>query len=517
MPLHPSSRSSIAPAHWLGLLALAWLLAGCVSIRTDLPRPDSFALPATESTPLGDTVAELAAAHPGQSGFRLLPRGNQALTARHALALAARRTLDLQYYIINDDPTSRTLLRLATQAAERGVRVRLLIDDIHTDGRDQLAAAFARHPNIDVRVFNPFRVRGTMGFWRTAEFLVHNDRLNRRMHNKAMIADNAVAIVGGRNLGEEYFGTGAATAFVDLDVLAAGPVAQQTSAAFDAYWNSPYAIPVEHFLDTLPDALPPVGTDVTPLPGAASLASHLLAGTVPLTWAPAEVLYDLPEKAGGEASAAREGVRIGPRIRQMLLGAKKQLTLVSAYFVPRDLGVKQFKALVDQGVRVRIVTNSLGANDVIPAHGGYAHYRPGLARAGVELYELRPLEPVRDPELKDGGSGPFHSRTSLHAKTMVVDGRTVVIGSFNGDPRSVWLNTETAVVIDSEALALELRAGLDEVLATQCYRVSWRDDRLVWERDEGGVKVTTDVEPDTTAWRRFLSEVLWTVTPESFL
>jgi len=517
MPLDPSSRSPARHLAHLLVVVAAVLLQACTTLRTDLPRPDSFALPLTESTPLGDTVAAQAAEHPGQSGFRLLPRGNQALTARHALALAARRTLDLQYYIITADETSRTVLRLSTQAAERGVRVRLLIDDIHSDGRDELAAAFARHPNIEVRVFNPFRVRGTMGFWRTAEFLVDNDRLNRRMHNKAMIADNAAAIVGGRNLGEEYFGTSAATAFVDMDVLAIGPVAQQTSAAFDTYWNSPYAIPVEHFLHTLPDALPPVGTNVMPLPGAGTLASHLLAGTVPFTWAPAEVLYDLPEKAGGEASAAREGVRIGPRIRQMLLGAQKQLTLVSAYFVPRDLGVKQFKDMVDRGVRVRIVTNSLAANDVIPAHGGYAHYRPGLARAGVELYELRPLEPDRDPEVKDGGSGPFNSRTSLHAKTMVVDGRTVVIGSFNGDPRSVWLNTETAVVIDSEALALELRAGLDQVLATQCYRVFWRDERLVWEREDSGIRITTDVEPDTSAWRRFLSEVLWAVTPESFL
>lgn len=501
--------------HLLAVVLLA-LCSACAVSPNDVPRPVTTALPEGVATPLGDRAATLAAAHPGQSGFRLLTRGNPALTARHALALAARQTLDLQYYVVHDDESTRTLMRLVAQAAERGVRVRILVDDIHTGDNDTLIAAFAQRPNIDVRVFNPFGVRGSMGVLRTTEFLLNTDRLNRRMHNKAMIADNAAAIVGGRNLGDEYFGSRSATSFVDLDVLAVGPVVRQTSEGFDAYWNSPWAVPIEAFVRQAPVALPPVGNNVVPLPGATSLAASLLAGDLPLEWGEAEAWWDRPEKISGEAAAARDGVRIAPKIRALLLGAKEEVVLVSAYFVPRTLGAGQLSAMAQRGVRVKVMTNSLAATDVVAAHGGYAHYRTEMARGGVQLYELRPLE--REPDAPPAeGSGPFKSRTSLHAKTMVVDGHTVVIGSSNADPRSVWLNTEMAIVIHSEALARSLTGQIDEVITARCNRVVWVDDHLEWERVEAGQTVRTDTEPDTTAWRRFLSNVLWTVAPEEFL
>lgn len=512
------SRRSLALLPWC-LAFVVWFAAGCASVPSDYPREPSSALPASLSTPLGDAAARLAAQHPdGHSGFRLLTRGHQALTARHAITLAAQRTLDVQYYIIGSDPTSRTMMWLAVQAAERGVRVRLLVDDIHSDGRDEMAAALARHPNFQVRVFNPFGVRGTMGFRRTVEFLWDNDRLNRRMHNKAMIADNAIAIVGGRNLAEEYFGANAATSFVDVDVLGAGPVVKQLSEGFDAYWNSPYAMPVQAFVGHTPPPLVPEPDDVlTPMPGSETMAAHLVAGTLPLQWAEAYAMWDKPEKVEGQVAAAREGVRIGPRIRQMILDAKSSVTLVSAYFVPRQLGVDQFIALAQAGVRVRVGTNTLAANDVIAAHGGYAHYRPALARGGVELYELRPIERDEPPDRPHRGTDRFRSRTSLHAKSMVIDRELLVVGSFNADPRSVWLNTETAVVIRSPALAQDLEAEADQVFDARCYRVRWQDNGLIWEREEGGRTVSYHVDPETTAWRRFLSRVVWAIAPEGSL
>ena len=497
---------------------LAAALAGCAPLRP-VERTPSQALAVHEATPLGDAVAAQAVAHPDESGFRLLTRGNEALVAREALALSARRTLDLQYYIIHDDASSRALLRLVAQAAERGVRVRVLLDDVHTDNLDDVIAAFAARPNIDVRVFNPFSVRGTMGVWRTVELLTHTDRLNRRMHNKMMVADNAAAIVGGRNLGNEYFGAVADTSFVDLDVLAVGPVVRQASDSFDAYWNSPWAVPIEAIVAP-PESEPPlIGASAVPAPAATRLSDALLAGTLAFDWGRAEALWDRPDKISGQAAAAQEGVRMEPVIRQMIREAREQVTLVSAYFVPGERGVAQLSALVQRGVGVRVVTNSLAATDVLAVHGGYAHYRTDLARAGVQLFELRPLErpPEDDSPRSATGSGPFRSRTSLHAKTLVLDGRTVVIGSSNADPRSSLLNTEMVFVIHSASLARTLSGLIDEVVAARCHRVVWTGNGIAWERDEGGHTLRLEKEPDSTAWQRLLSGVLWTVAPESFL
>lgn len=498
------------------LLALtAALLSACAGLP-ETPQPFTHALQRPEGTPLGAAVAGQAAPRQGASGLRLLVRGAEALAAREALALSASATLDLQYYILADDSSGRGLLALVAQAADRGVRVRLLVDDVHTGTRDAALAEFAAHPGIEVRVFNPFSIRARMGLRRGTELLLRSDRLNRRMHNKIMVADNAAAIVGGRNIGNAYFGQTSETAFLDLDVLAIGPVVKEASASFDAYWNSAWAVPVETFA-AVTDSHP-----VAPLPEprasdeGETMARALFDGTLAFEWGPARALWDLPEKAGGRDAAARDGVRMAPSLRALVMSARERVTIVSAYFVPGRDGVEQLAGLVHRGVTLSVLTNSLAATDVVAAHAGYAHYRTELARAGVVLHELRPLSGRSGPS-GTGGSGPFSSRTSLHAKAFIIDGRTVVVGSPNADLRSAWLNTELVFVVESESLARSLEGLIDRAADERSHRVRWNGSRLTWERREGDRIVVLEDEPDTTAWRRLLSDLLWIVAPETSL
>ena len=497
---------------WLLLLLVASLLAGCAA-WPEGPRLVSHALQRPEGTPLGAALAAQGATHPGHSGLRLLVRGADALAAREALALKASATLDLQYYLLDDDSSGRGLLALVAQAADRGVRVRLLIDDVHTGTQDAALADFASHPGIEVRTFNPFQVRARMGMRRATELLLRSDRLNRRMHNKIMVADNAAAIIGGRNIGNAYFDQASDTAFLDLDVLAIGPVVREASASFDAYWNSAWAVPVEAFSPA------PASRDAAaarPSADGTALAGALASGALAFEWGPARALWDRPEKISGREAAARDGVRMTPALLALVQGARERVTIVSAYFVPGEGGVDLFAGLVRRGVSLTVLTNSLAATDVVAAHAGYAHYRPALARAGVNLFELRPLPGTRG-QPGSGSAGPFSSRTSLHAKAFVIDGRTVVVGSPNADLRSAWLNTELAVVIDSVPLARTLEGLISRAAAERSHRVRWAGDQLVWERQEKGELLQVSTEPDTSAWRRLLSDLLWVVAPENSL
>lgn len=493
----------------------AALLSACAGLP-EAPRPITHALQRPEGTPLGAAVGTQAASRAGASGLRLLVRGAEALAAREALALNAAATLDLQYYILADDSSSRGLLALVREAAERGVRVRLLVDDVHTGTRDAALATFAAHPGIEVRVFNPFQIRARMGMRRATELLFRSDRLNRRMHNKIMVADNAAAIIGGRNIGNAYFGQVSDTAFLDLDVLAIGPVVKEASASFDAYWNSPWAVPVEAFASAT--GAHPVEPPVPPRASAEgeAMAQALSAGTLAFDWGPARALWDLPEKVEGRDAAARAGVRMAPALRELVMSARERVTIVSAYFVPGREGVAQLTGLVRRGVTLSVLTNSLAATDVVAAHAGYAHYRTELAQAGVALHELRPL-PGRTGQPGSGSSGLFSSRTSLHAKAFIIDGRTVIVGSPNADLRSAWLNTELVFVIESESLARTLEGLVARAADERSHRVRWNGSQLTWERREGERLVVLEDEPDSTAWRRMLSDLLWIVAPETSL
>lgn len=455
---------------WLALVFLGCLAAACATLppATSLNRPATHALADPGATPLGQALAPLVAAHEGQSGFRLLTDGTDALQMRIALARAATKTLDLQYYIAAEDTTGRLLLAAALYAADRGVRVRMLVDDLNFDDTRRLMAALSTHPDIEVRIFNPFGTTRPSVFTRTETFLTRIDRFTHRMHNKAMIADGEVAIVGGRNLGDEYFSASPKLQFRDLDVVAAGPIVEDVSKSFDAFWNSAGAYPLSavdkknYAAGDLKAARAELrahwkaqaqAVGAKPL-RAAPLWQQIAQQQMGLIWAHATFSVDSPLKI----TAPDDDYRSPPmhKLAELLRGAQHEVLLLSPYFVPHDAGVKLLSELTHRGVRVAVVTNSMASTDAVAVQAGYNPYRIPLLKAGVELYEFQPLQ--REHSRFFGGS---ESRASLHAKAYVIDRRTLVIGSLNFDPRSAHLNSELALVIDSPAIAGQV-AGLIE-------------------------------------------------------
>lgn len=480
---------------------------GCSALPPLGQRSASVALQGTEITPLGQAIAPLAAAHPGRSGVYPLIDGRDAFAARVLLTHSAKRSLDVQYYIWRDDLTGTLMLDALRTAAARGVRVRLLLDDNNTGGLDPRLAALDRAPNIEVRLFNPFAMRR----WRSLGYLTDFSRLNRRMHNKSFTVDNQATIVGGRNVGNEYFGAAGDMLFVDLDVLAVGPVVGEVSRDFDKYWNSASAYPVTALVDAA-DAEPAgaLAQRAASLRREAAARQYLEAiansdfvgklirQQLPLEWTVTRLVSDPPAKVLG---ASHPDERMAVWMRNYLGEPKRQVDVVSPYFVPGKEGVDTLAGIARSGVRVRILTNSLEATDVAAVHAGYAKWRRALLGAGVSLYELRAHSA---PQLPDTGKGRFgSSASSLHAKTFGVDGRTVFIGSFNLDRRSIDLNTEMGFVIDSPNMAQALGRTLDEEVPKLAYEVRLGDDgKLVWIERSGGSVIRHDTDPNTSSWQR---------------
>jgi putative cardiolipin synthase len=443
---------------------------------------------------------------------------SDAFAARVLLADAAERTLDLQYYIWHGDQTGYLLFDAVWRAAQRGVRVRILLDDLNTEGLDETIAALDAHPNIEIRLYNPLVYRNA----RMLNFVGDFTRVNRRMHNKAFIADNQAAVAGGRNVGNEYFGAGEDIAFRDLDVLAVGPVVRQISAEFDLYWNSASAYPSAPFTGTAaPDAdgalearfaakrADPESTAYIDAVRATPLVRELVEGRLAFEWAHAEVVRDDPAKTLDAAD--RTDILLITELVDTTTPPRSSFDLVSPYFVPGDEGTAVLAKLARRGVRVRVLTNALAATDVPAVHAGYAKRRCDLLRAGVRLYELKPsLAPevvISSSELH--GS----SKTQLHAKTFAVDGKLIFIGSFNFDQRSARLNTEMGVVIDSPALARKLGAMFDTIAPSAAYEVRLTATEtlpctLEWiERTPAG-EIHRAEEPGTTASQRAWIEFL---------
>lgn len=372
----------------LGHALVFWivlLMVGCATVPKDYPRTESTAFPGYLDTSLGKLFEEVAVQHPGESGF----------ASRVALTELAEKSLDVQYYIWEADATGRILAERLIRAADRGVRVRVLVDDINLAGRDAIVASMDAHPNIDIRIFNPFANRDA----RMLDFVFDLDRVNHRMHNKVMVADNAAAIVGGRNIGNHYFSVATDANFRDLDIAAAGPVVRDISNVFDYFWNGDWAVPISALVDrpyteadlesatevmrkrTAEDNYPyPLDQDV------AELRSELASLRDRFIWAPGQIVWDDP-------AAVEGGIQQGKMIQALLkkLGTlQEELLIESAYFVGKDQTVDTAKQLTDKGVRVRVLTNSLASNDVVAAHAGHAKRRPQLIENGVELYEYRP-------------------------------------------------------------------------------------------------------------------------------
>ena len=506
------------------------LVVACASIRDDVPRVPSYAFDAPWSTPLGQAYGSAPASTPEHSRFRLLVSGTEAFAARGALAEAAQRSLDLQYYIIAHDSTATLLLDGALRAARRGVRVRLLADDLNLGDRESDLVMLAGHPNVQVRLFNPFSQRGSLGLARVLELLGNVDRLNRRMHNKLWLADGAVAVMGGRNLGDAYFSASEGTNFADLDVLAAGPVVSELSASFDRYWNSAAAVPIEAVVGPSPtaDLLDQAWADLSARAlkfresdyirslRATAFGNLVRNGRIPLAVAPARTLFDLPADPGPDAAGTTSG--IFPALREAVENARREVIIVSPYLVPGEKGLGVLCEMARRGVRVRILTNSLASTDVPVVHAGYARYRPRLLACGVALHELRPATDVARRTRIGLSSG-----ASLHSKAIVVDGETVFIGSMNLDPRSRNLNTEVALQIGSPDLGAQLIRLFDEATTLdQAFRPVLdesgnADASLHWDAIENDQPVRYADEPLAGAWRLWMTRLLWVLAPETML
>jgi len=466
------------------------------------------------SSDAGDTRLERAitphvSAHPGRSGIRALPDAREAFAARALLAHAAERSLDVQYYIWRKDMTGTLLFGSLLTAADRGVHVRLLLDDNNTSGLDATLAALVTHPNVEVRLFNPFVNRRFRAFGYVSDFR----RLNRRMHNKSFTADNQASIIGGRNVGDEYFGATEGVLFTDLDVLAVGPVVSEVSASFDRYWDSESSIPAERLLSPArPGEIAEVAEaarrmEVSPWAASytralrdSSLVHELVRGTLELEWASTHMLSDDPAKGLGVATPEA----LMPRQLRRTLGEPvTRLELVSPYFVPTAADVSLFVALAKSGVEIEILTNSLEATNVVLVHAGYVKRRKPLLKAGVKLLEFK--RATASPGVKKAARGIGSSGSSLHAKTSSVDGKRVFIGSFNFDPRSAELNTEMGFVIDSPSLAGEIDAIFRTRVPTSAYEVRLTErGTLYWVERRGGQLLRHDREPGTSVWRRAL-------------
>jgi len=511
----------------LAVVTLA-LMLGCSSVRFDVPHEPSYAIDHPEETFLGRGFAAQLAATPGESGFHLLESGQEAFLVRAALAESAERTLDLQYYIVAEDATATLLLYRALRAAQRGVRVRLLIDDMYAVGRDFDFATLAAHPNVQVRLFNPFLHRGPLGLSQLLDFLGDDARLNRCMHNKLWIVDNAAAVIGGRNLGDAYFEMRGETDFADLDVLVAGPVVADISRSFDEYWNSESAVPIAAFLGEPPgkiqldQILAQMAarvdlfreTEYARRLRTTDLGPLVRSGQIPLVPARASVIYDTPDKP--QTDTAGEQRQIFSALRKTVEAAKKEVILVSPYFIPSERGIGLLGGLTRHGVRVRVLTNSLASTDVPAVHAGYARYRARLLAAGVELYELRPSATV-------SARRGLSSGASLHAKAVVVDRKIVLIGSMNLDPRSRLSNTEVALLAESTVLGEQFVALFEEATSPdQAFRVELTEPGnenapLAWIDEEEGRVVRYTSEPLASWWRRVVSALLGALAPEELL
>lgn len=438
--------------------------------------------------------AQPLAANPGCEAAHLLADPFDALAARLELIAQAEAAIDLQYYIWQDDIAGALMLAALREAAARGVRIRLLVDDNGTYGLDATLAALARAPNIEVRLFNPFPLRRA----RTLAYLADFARLNRRMHNKAMVVDGAVAVLGGRNIGDDYFNRFAPGGlYMDLDVAIAGPVVAAVAAQFDLYWNAPLSVPAEALIE------PPKPAQLASLLAAetarlsrpealaygevltqARREGSVLGPEAPFSFVQAELVFDPPEKAIGLIESHR---MLWRRLIRVLGQPKTDLVLISPYLVPTRAGVKALGRYAKAGVRVRLFTNSFAASDVPLVHSGYAHRRKPLLKRGVEIWEFAPDAETRRPgseifASRLRGVAPF-SRNKLHAKVFAVDRKRLFIGSFNFDPRSMRLNTELGLVLEAPGLAAAITDAFESFVPERAWQVGLGPEGgLRWRR-----------------------------------
>jgi putative cardiolipin synthase len=496
--------------------AASLLLAGCASVPRDFEQIPSQAWEHPETTTIGKYFDNIIPKDGNYSGVRLIRDPREAFMFRFGFAAQAENTLDLQYYLWKADTTGTLLLHQVFEAADRGVKVRLLIDDIYHSGRDLAYATIDAHPNIQVRVYNPI---GNRGRGRNLNLLFNQSQLNYRMHNKIFLVDNAVAVLGGRNIGDDYFGMNPKLNFHDLDVLAVGPAAEDAGSAFDLYWNSPRAAPISELVtrELAPDAMENMrrginenlDENLAAVPYSVPLDKPVLTGILDnlsneMQWAETEIVVDTLDRFEGGSTSAF--VILGERLSR---DVQDEVIVQTAYLIPTDEGIANIRALTDRGVRFRILTNSLMSNNHISVHAHYMKYRKPLIEAGVELYELR-----ADNELleyyKEVESKVADSHAGLHTKAFVVDGATAMIGSYNMDPRSRIWNSEIGLLVHNPDFAGLVRADmLEEFEPGNAYRVSLNEKgKIEWTIDGPDGKEVFSKEPGASVWRRMLARLI---------
>jgi putative cardiolipin synthase len=515
-------------------LALATLfivfLCGCSSLPpgANYPKTSSTALAHPETTQLGRQFQQAANLHDENSGYRIIPAGVDGFLLRMQMINAAERTLDLQYFIFRSDETGRLLTEAVLHAADRGVRVRLLIDDGETVSGDEQISVLEAHPKIDVRIFNPFSYRGHIILFRAVEFMFNASRLDYRMHNKLLVVDNAVALIGGRNVADEYFQIDPHLQVADDDVFAAGPVAALLSNTFDEFWNSDLAIPIQALSsqkathaelnarrENLSDEhreLKADGVDFVQRIASGEPYKGIITGKLPLIWANAQIVYDSPDKKKVE-SGAMVGRLMQRSVANVASATQSELLMITPFLIPGKEGMRLFDDLRQRGVQVRILTNSLESSDHLAAHSGYMHFRVPLLKDGVELYEIRSLLG------NNRGSGETTAISrfgnySLHAKLFVFDRKKLFIGSMNFDQRSMHLNTEIGLIIDSPELAQQIAARFNAMVQpANAYQLALRAndtggvENLVWRTEEATHTIEFDVEPARSSWQRFVADL----------
>lgn len=500
------------------LLLSATAFTGCATVSFTEPKSYSETITDTADTRLGEGVSRWADAHGGLSGFYPLSQGMDALGVRLRLAEVAEKSIDLQYFLMKEDTAGAVMMNALLKAADRGVRVRFLLDDIFTTAKDRGLLLINQHPNIEVRLFNPVSRRG----FHTLNFVGDFRQANRRMHNKSFTVDNQISVVGGRNIADEYFQLKTDSLFVDFDVLALGPIAAEISESFDIYWNHSRAVPMHQIADNKEDEeLEAVRIEIaeefdgiydTVYKQAleSQLLQDLMADRQPLFPADARVLSDSPDKLINDIH--EEHMQLATDLLDVLLSASKEVIFISPYYVPGKGGVQLVRDLVNKGVRVIILTNSLASNNHVPVHGGYARYRKDVIRAGAELYEAR-ANAAR--ELQEMEEGP--DAMTLHTKAFLIDRRYLFVGSLNLDPRSIEINAEMGLLIDSEELVDGITSRVDEQLASVAYRVVVNEKgKLEWHGRINGEEVIETKEPLAGPWLRFKAWFM-RIAPESQL
>ena len=482
------------------------MLAGCASAPVDYRKSVSTAITTTDDTFLARESVEWRKGALDRDAFYPLTQGLDAFGMRLALIAVAERTIDAQYFLMKPDSAGLVFVSELLKAADRGVRVRLLLDDIFTTVDDSVFILLNEHPNVEMRLFNPISRKGVYAF----NYIGHFSLANRRMHNKSLTIDNQIAVVGGRNIAEEYFQLEEEGEFIDFDTVAAGPIVRAISASFDTYWNHQLAIPIDAFYDEvdtteleslrgrMKKAMTDAGDSVYATAINLPLLQTFVDGTVSPFIADARMIVDDPQKLLEEVS--QEQKVVATEIGKALLAANTEVIIFTPYFIPGKLGVEVIEQVRSNDVRVILLTNSLATNNHTSVHSAYATYRKRVLKAGVELWEARVNS--ADVELDDGTTNS--KRLTLHTKGIIIDRRYLFVGSLNLDPRSIDINTEMGVMIDSEPFASQAADKSLAKIPELAYRLKLDEkDRIRWHATIDGQEVVKTKEPDTSVWMRF--------------